>query len=233
VSRGIPAKSFEREDGPAGDLGRKPTLERLRRDVKRRKVLAAMLAPPCKTWGTAICRSYVLRTRHEPWGKADVHLQVPPAMIFKLNDGNQAMKITLQLIGDLLAAGISWAFEHPQNSYVFHTAEMQKILCDSRVHTFVLDQCAYGARWRKSTRFVFGNICVQDTMSMRRRCCGQHGICSFTGRKHVVLEGRSSKGRNLTEEAAAYPPRLYHALAKALTATAMAQLYNFLGTVAR
>lgn len=133
------------------------------------------------------------------------------------------MRIAFKLMHEILTAGASWGFEHPLNSYVFRTREMQELLANPRVHTLVLDQCAFGARWRKSTRFVFGNVCEQDTMSLRLRCCGKHGMCSLTRKRHVTLQGRSSSGRNLAEEAAAYPPRLYHALAKALTAATFAK----------
>eukprot|EP00974_Lingulodinium_polyedra_P019029 1841432-Lingulodinium_polyedra.AAC.1 len=86
-----------------------------------------MLAPPCRTWGTAICRSYVLRSKGSPWGldaavaKAPVHIQA------RFADGNAAMAVALELMAALHEKCIPWAFEHPVGSYVFHTREMRNL----------------------------------------------------------------------------------------------------------
>ena len=54
----------------------------------------------------------------------------------KLLDGNHAMRISLQIVRALNQAKVPWCLEHPQNSYIFKTREVQSLLRRDDVHTF-------------------------------------------------------------------------------------------------
>ena len=94
------------------------------------------------------------------------------------------------------------------------------VLFRSGCFRIVVDQCLFGARWRKRTALLFGNVARDDVECLNLMCRGR-GICDRTKRPHFNLEGG---GR--TRLAKTYPPRFCHTLIRALTAEVRATAYN-------
>jgi len=138
--------------------------------------------------------------------------------------GNTTLRAALRIIGSLQRSKVPWIFEHPHSSFAFQTPEFKRILSANTVHFRVLDQCRYGAKWRKRTRLVCGNLCEQDTEKLGLMCTGSGGFCG-NGVRHWVLEGNSG-GQRRTAIAAAYPKRMARALAQTLLAPIFAEIFN-------
>ena len=182
-----------------------------------------MLAPPCGSFGPAGNRRYPGRTSDLPWGKPAAELTEVQQQ--RVLDGNRTLKAAMKLIRLFHRLHIPWVFEHPHSSFAFKTDELTKIASAEHVHERVLDQCRFGTPWRKRTRLLMGHIDPQDTERLRLMCGGSGSTC-HTGRKHVVLAGRSPSGGTMTAGSQSYPMKLCEALAHALTSEARASLYN-------
>ena len=101
---------------------------------------------------------------------------------------------------------------------------MRKVLAGCEV--FVVDQCSFGAKWRKRTRLACGNLEEQDLEIFKGRLCrGTSFRCSTTGQPRWILSG-TEKGRDRTSLAAAYPKRFAAALARCLTSVLRSSIYN-------
>ena len=76
-----------------------------------------------------------------------------------------------------------------------------------------LDQCGFGARWRKATTLRCFRVVAPERLE--RRCRRPRGDlnCAFSMRPHIVLAGRDSWGIHWTARAAAYPKLLASCLA--------------------
>lgn len=69
---GYKTREYDVSRGPHEDLTRRPVQQRIRRDIKRGVVIAALLAPPCSSFSTARHRTEVARTatsRGSPRGR--------------------------------------------------------------------------------------------------------------------------------------------------------------------
>ena len=83
--------------------------------------------------------------------------------------------------------------------------------------------CAFGARWKKSTRFLGIHLSLDGLMQYR--CVGaKRGLCRFTGMAHIPLSGQDSQGRWMTKVAEPYPWKLTKVLATAFSNTELCQL---------
>ena len=134
------------------------------------------------------------------------------------------MRAALCIIRSLQRAKVPWMLEHPHASYAFQLAEVRRLRRSPGVSEVVLDQRRFGSRWRKRTRLLIGNVEYDDVQCLRRLCTGSGGYCG-NGKRHVVLQG-SAGGRDRTAVAQKYPGRLATAMARVLTATAIANVYN-------
>jgi len=223
---GVNGRTWEIGDGVEFDLTAAATQRRLRQDIAGGRLIAAMLAPPCGSFGPAGNRRKPVRSREHPWGKPAEQLTSREQE--RVAVGNATLRAALRIIAALQRAGVPWIFEHPHASFAFQTPEMQRILAAQTVHVRVLDQCRFGAKWRKRTRLVCGNLSEQDTEKLGRLCTGGGGFCG-SGVRHWVLEGNCG-GQRRTAIAAAYPARMARALAQTLLAPIVAEIFNGLRT---
>ena len=77
----------------------------------------------------------------------------------------------------------------------------------------ITDFCQHGARWRKRTRIASWN--AVDCPGLNVTCCGHGGICSLSGKFHVVLKGADPISKQLwTHIAQPYPMRFAACAAK-------------------
>jgi len=220
---GIASRNWDAAQGPRFDLTARSTQTGLAADARAGRVVGVMLALPCGTFGPAGNRRYPMRTSTLPWGKPAAELTEVQQQ--KVHEGNRTLLAAIKLIQLFHRLHLPWILEHPHSSFAFKTDELIELSEDSRVHMRVLDQCRYRTPWRKRTRLLIGNIEPQDTERLGLMCEGSDGIC-HTGRRHVVLAGRSPSGGTMTAGSQSYPVSLCEALAHALTSAARAALYN-------
>ena len=213
-SLGFSTREWEILHGDSSDLTRPSVLKKIRADIKSKKLIAAMFAPPCSTFSTARDRTRVIRNRLHPWGFSDL----PEYELEKIRLGNACFKATLKIIRWLDEERIPWILENPHSSKAWYLPEIQALLTSDHTQVIVTDFCQYGKPWRKRTRLLAGNVDMDDFKRCERICVGVKGCCSRTQKPHVHLTGSSSKGIPMTRVAQPYPSRLCHDLAHALLA---------------
>jgi uncharacterized protein (DUF1501 family) len=157
-----------------------------------------------------------------PWG-------LPPEMLSvrqqaRLALGNNIFRHALRLLRWLAKAKLPCVLEHPINSRIWHTKELQALIAQFGGIIQVLDQCQFGTRWRKRTKLLFINVTWDDTVKFGRDCTGTNGMCNRTGCPHLILEGSARGGMRWTTIAAAYPPKLNKMLAQTVLSETRAQL---------
>lgn len=104
--------------------------------------------------------------------------------------------------------------ENPCTSMLWEAPPIKKIVQHSRHIAVTCDQCQFGTRWRKRTRFSCWNC--NGLQSLDKRCTGAAGCCNKTGKPHIILKGRSPEGPLWTALAQEYPAKLSHALCDVL-----------------
>ena len=184
--QGMRAKCWDVEGGAQFDLTDLTVQKRILADAREGSIMGVCLAPPCRSWGPGGNRSFRLRSAAEPWGRS---CEMTDAQIQKVKLGNDTMEAALRLIEALLATSVPFIVEHPAGSYAFTVPCMQRLLASGRVHRVTCDQCQWGARWRKRTQLLFGNIDAVDIVNFERRCRGERGDCSRKAHHRPVRSG--------------------------------------------
>ena len=211
---GFNTREWEILKGPDGDLTRPAVLQSVKFDIDKRRLVAAMLAPPCSSFSVARDRTRVIRNRDYPWGIPDL----PEHEQNKIDVGNRCVFAALKIIKWLDAHGLPWILENPHSSKMWYLPPLIDLMNAGHTHVKVVDFCMYGTSWRKRTRLLCGNVDTVDLGRLCRRCCGKDGFCSRTNRRHVQLTGSHRSGIPMTLLAQPYPHQLCHAIAHALTA---------------
>ena len=212
---GYAAKEWELERGAQFDLTQPRVLRRLQRDISTGLVLAAMLSPPSASFSVAKDRTGFSRTVDFPWGLPPEFLS--PADFEKVQHGNRIFQAALKIINWLHTRRIPWVLENPATSKCWLLPELKKLEASSRCVAFFTDFCQFGAAWRRSTKFLSGNLDAQDVERVCRLCSGQ-GCCSRTQRAHFQLTGSNHQGIPWVQLAQQFPRSLCKHLAFALTA---------------
>ena len=101
--------------------------------------------------------------------------------------------------------------ENPICSMIWKAIPLMTLCKSSRHLSVTLDQCQFGARWRKRTRVSSWGC--GDLSALDKRCSGHKGLCSRTNKYHIVLTGRSPAGPLWTSLAQTYPRRHSYSLA--------------------
>ena len=121
------------------------------------------------------------------------------------------VRAVIEIIKILVRFRIAFALEHPENSYMWHIEFFKLLAADSDFRMVTVDQCAFGAPWRKRTKFLLFLVDGNDADALAKmRCCGRT-VCSFSGKKHVQIIGS-----RLSTQASAYPQGLSRTLARML-----------------
>ena len=161
-----------------------------------------MLAPPCSSFSLAQTRTVTLRNQLHPRGLPNVAFTDRERE--RIDLGNRILDVVIKLIQLCRRHRIPFCLEQPRTSFMLHDKFLQHALSTCEAEWVTVDQCSFGARWKKPTTLIFGFS--KRSPQQCRRCHGKHGWCSFRpGHKHIVLDGSSR-----TRAAAAYPPRLSH-----------------------
>ena len=126
------------------------------------------------------------------------------------------MYASLRKIKEFDRLGLPWVVENPQSSRLWLCPGFVALMKQTNVQFVSFHMCQFGSKWRKATSILCGNIPEHMLSDLRRTCSGRGGLCSRTGKPHLVLSGSSPSGVPWTKIAQVYPRRLCVALAKLL-----------------
>ena len=219
VKLGFPARRWEINDGPCGDLTKRRNMSVIKSDNKTGKLKGGMLAPPCSSFSIARDRTGVIRTRDRPYGVDNV--SEADAQRLKIGNDTAAAAITIAML--LHKAGLPWVLENPKSSKMWWLPRMIRLSKMANVTAVTTDFCMFGKPWRKRTQLLTGNLCEEERARLCRLCHGSRGFCQRTGQKHLQLTGSSPSGQPWTAIAQPYPAALCEQLAFVLTERAREQ----------
>ena len=213
---GFRAKFWDLRYGPDHDLTKRSTQHRIRREIKKGRILACMMAPVCTSFSVARDRTKVIRNRSSPWGIQKSLLTQKEQQ--SIHTGNQVFLACLRIIRWLDEYNIPYILENPATSKAWYLPPVARHLQLPHVHFVTCHFCQYGTIWKKPTSFLTGNVDSLDLHRITKVCRGPKGICSRTSRPHFQLTGSRNDGTPWTKVAEPYPANLCKALAHVLTA---------------
>ena len=225
VSRAAEAQGFRARswdviyDAEWQDLLRPAVLRAIKADARSGRLVAAVLAPPCQTFSLARDRSRPVRSRELPWGFLASQLTPDDAIAVLL--GNRLAQSALTLFRSFVKLGIPTILEHPLTSRLWHTAEICDLSHNKHVSIVELDQCQFGAKWKKATRLLCAHVNQEDLTMLSRRCKPVGCICSRAKKPHWQLSGGGPGGLRRTRIASEYPPQLARAIVSTLLASSV------------
>eukprot|EP00972_Heterocapsa_arctica_P069800 10312111-Heterocapsa_arctica.AAC.1 len=91
--------------------------------MKVRRLLGAMLAPPCSTFLPARDRTSVIRTQLFPWGLAATSDQDRE----KVKIGNACLHAALEIIQKCDEHNVLWRLENPHGSKMWYIPELIRL----------------------------------------------------------------------------------------------------------
>ena len=187
ASLGIPCEAWDIDYGEACNVLTPKVAAVLLHHIAKGEFSAVHLGMPCITWS---------RARRDdgrgPRALRDDHaglFGLPSLMPWerrKVQEGNQLLEFSLQVIACCQKLGLPWSLENPLTSRVWLVPAMQRL--QTQGATFVNTcYCMYGMPWRKATAFLCGNF----NLSLRT-CEGSFRCCERSGKAHVHVVGRDN-----------------------------------------
>ena len=208
--------SFEIRAGPQFDL-LNPRVE---------KIITGWITSGCVAgvWLGTPCSSFS-RARHGPegsaWGpiRSVARVWGLPNLSHrdqaKIRLGNACAKFSCRVIALCNSLHVPVMLENPRTSMLWKIPPLLRLLRAPSCVMNTTDFCQHGTRWRKRTGVAAWN--VGQIPSLNRRCTGRKGLCSRTGRHHIILKGTDkASGLLWTVLAEPYPPHFAAAAANAL-----------------
>ena len=173
-------------------------------------------------WIGITCASWSRARRAPQWSRMphalrddDEHIYGLPGLSerdqLRVTDGNDSLFFVAKLIRLCLRHNVMVVVENPGSSRLWIAPEMASLIPRAASDNMV-DYCAFGTEWRKRTRLV---AWCQPLVRLPPLCSGKKGFCSFSGCKHVLLEGFTG-GEFKTAAASAYPVKMCRLLAPQL-----------------
>lgn len=162
-------------------------------------LLSATGGPVCSSFSRAVCPA--VRSRLHPEGLQ----QMTDATRQKVHTGNEMANWLEKFIDRALQKGLVVWIENPAGSFLWLMPSWTRLIEKHSLRSFYTDYCAWGAPWRKRTRF-YGSFAA----------AGLSLLCSC-GKRHIQLRGYSKQhGVSWTKAAEAYPHSLSRFLALAV-----------------
>ncbi len=193
--------------------------------IRSGRVIGLLGGPPCESWSAARGRPIErttgttrngprqLRNRFAPWGLRDV----TPSERKQLHTANQLLRAMIHLMYVAVDEGVSGVMEHPATPWWSPDCASSWLLDEVvrlRRHsaaTFVyVDQCCFGACYRKPTRFLCINL---PELEGTLQAAPGRGKCPHTG-GHGAAIGTDRQGNFVTSHLKEYPSQLCEWLAK-------------------
>ena len=215
-ARGFVVYTFDVQQGPRGDLLRKPVRDRIRRLLRSGMCMGVVAGVPCTSFSRARGGGIrAIRSYEKPGGVAGL----TPDDKAKVELGNRLLQISVDLFLLCWHCDIAFVWENPRTSWMWEHPLAKRIAALAGVSDVHLNMCAFGAAWFKPTRMrVFGLRRPEFLSRLCHRKKHEHGwICQHSGRPHTILQGRDSQNVNWTARAAAYPVELGRALAEVMS----------------
>ena len=214
--QGAEVRIWELGLGPAGDICNKKNLKVLCHDIRGGRVIGCMLQPPCDTMSAIrnIDRRGPLRSRARPWG-AD-WVEHDAKLLPKVKAGNMCARAAAKIARLCIRCGVPFVVENPRASWLWKLPCWTDIVASPHTHLCCADQCMYGARWRKRTGLLVGNISLERYAKLEARCNGKRSVCDRTGVQHILLIGTDGHGVCWTKRAQSYPLELAQSIANCL-----------------
>ena len=209
--RGYAVIAFDISVSQDYDLSKRNVIDCVLGWIKAGLVAGVWLSPPCRTWSIA-CQP-ALRTRDHIWGVH--HSAIASHRVPILQDGNRTLRVACRIASCCNELGVPVFLEHPESALSWHAPPLAALLRSDHCRIACASMCAFGAPWRKHGRIVCWHACI-DRFHFRR-CTGHHGFCSFSHKRHRVLEGRDPISNKLWATIAAkYPSRFCTAACQSL-----------------
>ena len=210
--------AYDIEYGHNCDVLNSKVFDKLVRFIKRNASLIALVwcGTPCTTWSRA--RKHdggppPLRDDGENlWGFSDLSMHDGN----KIEQGNNLLFVTAKLCQLCDQLHVPWVIENPATSRIWLTSTLKEFF-HTGAFFVTTDFCAFGMPWRKSTGFLCSRF--ENLKHISKHCTSQHGRCTFTNRRHIILSGKDSSGMWLTKRAQPYPPQLCMMIADVLANT--------------
>lgn len=210
------------EFGEEYDLTRRINQQRILHWISSGLVRAGHLGTPCGSFSRARDQPGgppQLRSDSNPLGLAGLR----PADAEKVRVGNVLMRFTVRVLLLALQLHVAFTLENPARSRLWLCPPVLHLMRRQHVVTQIIEFCAFGTRWRKSTKFLA--VWMQLDLLQQYRCLGsRRGICKFTGVPHVPLCGLHPSGVWMTKYAEPYPWPLVRRLATMFQNTAVSQI---------
>ena len=171
-----------------------------------------MMAPPRSAFTVDHRTAAPRRGKSRPLGRPDS----AEGQFGSTAASSQTLHVIEMIIHTCDTAHVPWILENPANSLLWSTPRITSWAHLGHVTQAVSDMCAFGARWKRRTRFMCSR-CAEDLcipLDYKCRACG--GKCSFAHGQHLQLRGRAPGGVSWTTISERYPPRLAHRLAHIL-----------------
>lgn len=89
--------------------------------------------------------------------------------VVDLHAGNAQMRAVLRILSMLNKHRVPWALENPATAYVWSTPEFKKLAAQPFIAAAIVDQCAFGTRWKKRTKVMFAICDVCDVRALALR----------------------------------------------------------------
>ena len=174
------------------------------------------LATPCSSWSVAL---------HGPPGsgwepvRSPAHIyglpNLPPKAALRLATGNKLARTSSRILRLALSLSIPCALENPASSLLWRFPPIAKAASKWHADARTFDMCGFGARWRKRTKIL---LWFAADFPPSRLCQGRKGVCSFSNKHHIIVQGRDpASGTFWSTIAQTYPSSLCTAIARCLT----------------
>ena len=160
---------------------------------------------PADDWGTP------LRSDDHPDGL----VELPPDEIVRVFMANRSVAFCIAVAELCVEHQIPVVIAGTASSFFWSTSWAVKLRRSVKLQQTLVDQCAYGAPWRKTLLLWAWKV---DLSHLAARCEPELSVCSFRHAKHINLKGRHPDGPLWASLAAVLPRRLRQAIASTFRA---------------
>lgn len=216
---GFKVFTFDVLQGEAGDLRRRAVQDRIKQLIRSGMCLGLFTGTECTTF--SISQMGALRSVLHPVGLPGLSDRLRA----KVSQGNLLAGISFMILKYCYLYSVPFCWENPDTSYMWRLDQALRMSQWDGVQDLVVDACSFGAPWKKRTRFRFYRMPVAEAILQGHKCSpGRGGVCSFSGRPHLHLQGRDPSGVSRTKRASEYPYKMCKALATVFHETAFDQV---------
>ena len=213
---GFACLAFEIHNGPQYDLLRPCIHKRIVGWIRSGVICGVFLGTQCSSWSAAL---HGPPSSNWPRLRSNVHILGLPGLFEvgkeKVRIGNKQVQLSSQIVSWCHKCNVPCMLENPRTSLLWKYPRLVPLLKLSACQVHHLDQCQYGARWKKATTLAAWN--TGHGLRLDSQCTGRKGICSMSGKQHIILTGKSTEHNMLwTSVAQEYPVPLARQIAQLL-----------------